>query len=369
MSDFYSKLIDCRKSDWLQEEYPNAFLLLSYIARHCRKTNLVPDGLEIGDCMVGEIETPKKCGLSSKEYRNAMQKLIEFGLIEIVYNPQSRKLKKGNNFLEPQKRAIKRASQCKIVNICSTEVYDIRFNDKGDQKGESGASQGRAKGDKQRMLEHVEHETTTTPTPSSGKVVDVVFLNPKNNQLQHSKKLNDLEDENCNITYIISPQNISTHIPKEEFFPCLSELKCDSITNKDRFNITQKYINQENLVEDAVKAVLHPNFKPQTTILKSIWSACKGAWKPPISNKESSFEYTKKNKEFAKILEMIFIKEPGVFNCLNSNFEIVLSPRHVFYISYDQPFQSFYFEIESKSGKKINKIPEILNFLKKEECG
>jgi len=156
---FFVKLIIGTKTDWLQEHYPSCFLLLAYIARHARRTDTIPDGLQFGDCIIGEIETPHKCGLSKKEFRTARDKLIEFNLVEIVFNPKS---KNG------QKRAIKRAIKSYIVNICNSEVFDATFINKGEQNGDEGANKGRSRVDKQREQETTdikEQQQTLVPLP------------------------------------------------------------------------------------------------------------------------------------------------------------------------------------------------------------
>lgn len=175
MTDFFVRLLTSEKTDWLQEHYPSAFLLLSYIARHCRRTTNIPDGLEFGDCIIGEIETPRKCGLSTKEFRNARDKLIEFGMIEIVYHPKPEKTVNGVKIIFPQKRTIKRAIKSMVVNLCNIEVYDITFDHRGEQKVDQGANKGRSEGDKQRTEQKDKNvkEQQQTPTPLAPLPVSV----------------------------------------------------------------------------------------------------------------------------------------------------------------------------------------------------
>lgn len=178
MTDFFVRLFTSEKADWLQEYYPSAFLLLSYIARHCRRTTNIPDGLEFGDCIIGEIETPRKCGLSTKEFRNARDKLIEFGMLEIVFHPKPEKTVKGVKIIFPQKRAIKRAIKSMVVNLCNIEIYDISFEHRGEQKVDQGANKGRPEVDKQRTEQKdktvIEQQQTPTPLASLPVLVPVV---------------------------------------------------------------------------------------------------------------------------------------------------------------------------------------------------
>ncbi len=134
MSDRFLKLMMSDETNFLQENFPNAFLLLIQISKFARRTSGGFDGLEIGDSIIGEIETSKKAGITRKEYRNSFEKLEELKFIETVYNPKSKK---------PQKRAIKGAIRSKVVNIINSMVCDINVNIVGDQKGEGGANKGR----------------------------------------------------------------------------------------------------------------------------------------------------------------------------------------------------------------------------------
>ncbi len=154
----FLKLIMCKDTDWLQENYPNAFLLLIQIAKTARRTTETIDDLKIGDAKVGEIETSKKAGLSTKEYRNALKKLEELKYIETVFNPRS---------TNHQKRAIKGAIKCKVVNLIDSSVCDINAIHEGDQKGEEGAIKGR------RTRKNKKEEEYHHPNPSSSKVVKI----------------------------------------------------------------------------------------------------------------------------------------------------------------------------------------------------
>jgi hypothetical protein len=167
-NDRFLKLILSDKADSLQENYPNAFLLLIQIAKQARRTNDLMDGLEIGDAIIGEIETSKKAGLSKKEYRNALAKLEEIGLVICVYNQKDKKC---------QKRAIKRAIKSKIVNLVDSSICDINRMDRGEQNGELGANKGRTEGDKQERIRKKEKEKDHQPqTPSSPDPIDAQVL-------------------------------------------------------------------------------------------------------------------------------------------------------------------------------------------------
>jgi hypothetical protein len=70
----FIKLIICEETDFLRENHPNAFLLLSLIAQRARRTSNHPDGLQIGEAHIGDF---KKAGIETRQkYRTALQILI-----------------------------------------------------------------------------------------------------------------------------------------------------------------------------------------------------------------------------------------------------------------------------------------------------
>ncbi len=158
----FLKLIHSTETDELQEHYPNAFLLFIQISKTARRTPNGLDGLQVGDSIVGEKETSRKAGLSTKQYRNALDQLEKLKYIEVVYNP-----KWENN----EKRAIKRAIKSKVVNVLNLRVCDYNPQVKGDQKGEQRANKGRSEGDKQEGIRKNKKEEETLTHEEIQKVV------------------------------------------------------------------------------------------------------------------------------------------------------------------------------------------------------
>ena len=62
MNAGFLKLNRSDKADWLLENYPNAFLLLTLIAKRARRDDKHPDGLTRGMAYIGDY---KKCGIES----------------------------------------------------------------------------------------------------------------------------------------------------------------------------------------------------------------------------------------------------------------------------------------------------------------
>jgi hypothetical protein len=134
----FIKFMDSEESDYLLKHQPNAFLLLTLIAKRARRCNGSLDGFEVGDALLGDYS---ECGLTRKKYRVALQKLEELKLIEI--------LKKSKNGRTCQKRAIKRAIKGTLVSLRDSRIWDINSDNKGHQSGQPGAIKGPSKGHEQ----------------------------------------------------------------------------------------------------------------------------------------------------------------------------------------------------------------------------
>jgi hypothetical protein len=130
----FIKYIPSEKATWLRKKYPNAFLLLSLIAERARRVPNSPDGFEIGDALVGDYE---EAGLTRKEYRTALEKLQEFGYIEILL--------KSKNSKKVQKRAIKGAIKGTLVNLLNSDIWEINAEVYGHQIGQERAIKGPSK--------------------------------------------------------------------------------------------------------------------------------------------------------------------------------------------------------------------------------
>ncbi len=89
MAECFLKYIVCEKASWLRKTYPNAYLLLSLIAERARRVSGLSDGLELGECFIGDFAT---AGIESEQkYRTAKQKLFDLKIIEKVETCRNRK--------------------------------------------------------------------------------------------------------------------------------------------------------------------------------------------------------------------------------------------------------------------------------------
>lgn len=118
----YVKLLREDQTKFLLSYHPNAFVILSYIALHARRYNGHPDGLIIGDSLISHESVH---GLSRQNFRTAIDKLEEMGIIKIVSN--------GKKFFEREKSTIKITIKSHLVNLCKSTIYDIN-SDEGNQQ-------------------------------------------------------------------------------------------------------------------------------------------------------------------------------------------------------------------------------------------
>lgn len=90
MSNIFIQFVrDSKESEYLQENHPNAFLLLCLIARRARRISGHPDGLKIGEAHVGDY---KNAGIETRDkYRTAIKILEGRGHIKISETCRNRK--------------------------------------------------------------------------------------------------------------------------------------------------------------------------------------------------------------------------------------------------------------------------------------
>lgn len=157
MSERFIKYIPSEKADWLQENYPNAFLLLCQIAKRARRYNGHIDGLEIGMASIGDYKT---AGIETeKKYRLAKAVLVQYKLIEIIETRKNCK-----------KRATKKATNGTLVKLLNSEIWDINSEIEGEREGEQRATKGRPKGDEQERRKKEERmNKENTNISSEGK--------------------------------------------------------------------------------------------------------------------------------------------------------------------------------------------------------
>lgn len=141
MSKSFLKYIKNGKSSWLRANFPNSYLVLSVIAERARRESGFDDGLQIGDAIIAYEELGNACGLTKKETRTAVKKLFELSQVKLIWN--------GKNFFNCEKRSFKRAHNCLVVNLISSDIWDINCDEILDERAHERAQRGHTQGTKQ----------------------------------------------------------------------------------------------------------------------------------------------------------------------------------------------------------------------------
>ena len=129
MSERFIKFIDSEESQYLQENHLNAFSLLCLIAKRARRISGNPDGLEIGECFIGDY---RKAGIETrKKYRVALNILVQRNHIEIIETCRTRKPRKS----------IKNFDINHIMSVLSDENSEKKGVQNGEKKCKKRATE------------------------------------------------------------------------------------------------------------------------------------------------------------------------------------------------------------------------------------
>lgn len=125
--------------DALQENYPNAFLLLCQIARRARWKDCLITGMREGEAFIGDWKT---AGLPSrKAYEVAKERLTKCGLVSF----------KGGN-------------KGTVATLLNTTIFSISNDVKGEQEEQPRGNQGASKGNPG-GTNHTDTQKTQTQNP------------------------------------------------------------------------------------------------------------------------------------------------------------------------------------------------------------
>lgn len=118
--------LDNEESDFLAINHPNAFILLFHIAKRARRVSGNKDGLIIGDALIGSNDLSP--GMSRQNFRTALDRLVEFGYVQIVYN--------GKKFIKREKSTINLTIKGTLVNLCNSKIWDINIESTNHQSNQ-----------------------------------------------------------------------------------------------------------------------------------------------------------------------------------------------------------------------------------------
>ncbi len=243
-----------------------------------------------------------------------------------------------------------------LITIARADILQLI-----DPNFDPNSIQTRSKLDPQKNKDNKDNKVNKEQQPqpqSSEKVVVAVFSEKEEKQPSQEILADNGTDcqhnQDSNITRIISPDI--------QYFKCLDKIQDESITDIERVKVSQKY--DELTVTNAVDAITCKGFVPKTSMLKSLYAACKDKWKP-AGQRKNTISDENINREYAKLIENAQHGEPGIkYTYLNSGFEIAYSAYKINLIPYNQPFEYFKAEIEEKSQKSFDNIKSIESFLK-----
>jgi hypothetical protein len=134
MSDSrFIKFIPSEEADYLQENHPNAFLLLSLIAKRARRIAGKPDGLEIGEAHIGDYW---KAGIESeRKYRTAKSLLELRGHIKICETCRTRKsLHNLHESPTVEKATTKTTTKGTLVKLLNSDIWEINIKNETSEK-------------------------------------------------------------------------------------------------------------------------------------------------------------------------------------------------------------------------------------------
>lgn len=257
----FIKFIPSEESDYLQENHPNAFLLLCLIAKRARRISGQPDGLEIGEAHIGDYE---KAGLNTRgQYRHALEILIGRAHIKKVETCRTRKKATTGATTEGTK-----------VKLLRSDVWDINSD----------------------CSNHHDNHRTTTEQP------------PNNHEQERTRKN---KKEKRTITTPPNPQTHEIAVADVVFF--------DSLLKKDDFPIEKKkkwiLSEQDKLlllrnhsverITLAFEYASSPTIHIKTTLIQLLMWHC-NQQKPPISHEKEKNQKDDFMKENDKISLELF---------------------------------------------------------------
>ncbi len=146
----FLKFIPSDEALWLLVEKPNAFRLLTFIANTARRYNGHPDGLLIGQCHLQHWTFYK---LTEQEYRTAKRILVERQHLKIIETNRTRK-----------KSTTGTTTASTLVQLCSTTVYDINYEDINDRINDRATTDQRLPNDKQERIRKKKKEKESHPS-------------------------------------------------------------------------------------------------------------------------------------------------------------------------------------------------------------
>lgn len=138
MSERFIKLIDSEETDFLLIHKPNAFRLLTIVAKRARRASGHPDGLKVGEALIGDW---KNTGFTEQEYRTAKDVLVTRKHFNIVETCRTRK--------KSTTGTTTKGTKVKLISSC---VYDINAETNNDCINDRATTEQRPSNDEQERI-------------------------------------------------------------------------------------------------------------------------------------------------------------------------------------------------------------------------
>jgi hypothetical protein len=271
MSNRFIKFIPSQESDFLQENHPNAFLLLCLIAKRARRISGHPDGLEIGEAQIGDY---KKAGIETRDkYRTALEILVKRSHIRICETCRTRKKSSPHQNVE--------------------KIFEIKNSPTETTNGYPTGST--TIGTKVKLLRSdvwdINSEQITEKNPHQNSQLDphrTPTGSPPDPHEQERTRKNKKEKETTTPNPHSSSESVGS-VRSVGFFSCLDGL---DLTDEEKKKLCQF---EESRVQAAVNYVKDPSFKAKKTLMHALMWHCNLSNAPMNSEEKNKISIKNSN--------------------------------------------------------------------------
>ncbi len=322
MCDSFVKLMKSEETYSLQRNYPNAFLLLSFIVRWIRQNDCPNLDLNSGEMFISDY---RDSGIESRQkYRTALEKLVELGHISII---------EASTCIT--KSITKRGTK---VNLLSSSVYNVFQNDDNQAHNQVATKQATKSITKQFSSQNEEMQPSEQPSEQP------IIIKKERNKKEEREKVRvrpvfsiDSSEEKI---YIKMPDRELVKITQKEY---------DSLANNPE--VGKEMLEDMLDMLDSFKGSSGKEYFSDFHVLK------KGGWvrkkyqeeklkskKAPLGNREKVLEKFK-NNEISNGYECFITEEMIAFQCLGGP---TYYPVHFKTTGFDDQLQNVLYKIRWK---------------------
>lgn len=262
MTEKFQKLVDSEEKRYLLRNHPFAFLLLTLIAERANRLPNSPDGLEIGECIIGDLCIEE---MTRRKYRTAKAVLVARNHIKIIETSKRRNEATIDATIDATIKATINGTKVKLI---SSSVYDLNFSTGDDHS------------DKQ--CDHrCDHQITVKPSPPSGSSSPSSFslspspLDPPS-PISISLSPSSPNPQEFNKNFMLGAPDKPASKPKDALTFSFEKFKFEGITLDDRANWKLAYPSI-NLDQEIAKAEIWLKSNPSRNA-KKLWRKYLTGW-------------------------------------------------------------------------------------------